>query len=147
MLYVHGIKVRYSEVDSQGIVFNAHYLAYCDDTFESWFRACFADRLQSHAVEIVVKRAVIEWHTAARLADAIEVGLHLERVGRTSFEFRFEGSIQGTRAFVAQLTYVVVNRATFEPLEIPDRLRSVLAGDSPRWELLARRTRALRDVD
>jgi len=147
MLYVHGIKVRYSEVDSQGIVFNAHYLAYCDDTFESWFRACFADRLQSHAVEIVVKRAVIEWHTAARLADAIEVGLHLERVGRTSFEFRFEGSIQGTRAFVAQLTYVVVDRATLEPLTIPDRLRSVLAGDSPRWELLARRTRALHDVD
>jgi len=147
MLYVHDIKVRYSEVDSQGIVFNAHYLAYCDDTFESWFRACFADRLQSLAVEIVVKRAVIEWLTAARLADAIELGMHLERVGRTSFEFRFEGSIQGTRAFVAQVTYVVVDRHTFEPQEIPDRLRCVLAGDSPRWELLARRTRALHDLD
>ena len=60
MLHVHDIKVRYSEVDSQGIVFNAHYLAYCDDTFESWFRACFADRLESFGIEIVVKRAIIE---------------------------------------------------------------------------------------
>jgi acyl-CoA thioester hydrolase len=130
MLYVHEIKVRYSEVDSQGIVFNAHYLTYCDDTFESWFRACFADRLESLGVEIVVKRAIIEWHTAARLAAVIELGIRVERVGLTSFEFKFEGCIQGTRAFVAQLTYVVVDRRTFKPVEIPDRLRSVLAGDS-----------------
>jgi len=130
MLYVHDIKVRYSEVDSQGIVFNAHYLTYCDDTFESWFRACFADRLESLGIEIVVKRAIIEWHTAARLAAAIELGLHLERVGRTSFELKFEGSIRGTRAFVAQLTYVVIDPRTFEPLAIPDGLRSVLAGDA-----------------
>ena len=129
MLHVHDIKVRYSEVDSQGIVFNAHYLAYCDDTFESWFRACFADRLESFGIEIVVKRAIIEWHAAARLADAIELGMHLERVGQTSFEFKFEGSIQGTRAFVAQLTYVVIDPRTFQPQAIPGRLRSVLAGD------------------
>jgi acyl-CoA thioesterase FadM len=90
----------------------------------------FADRLQSLAIEIVVKRAAIEWHTAARLAATIELGMRLERVGRTSFELTFEGSIQGTRVFVAQVTYVVVDRHTFEPLEIPDRLRSVLAGDA-----------------
>ena len=130
MLHVHDIKVRYSEVDSQGIVFNAHYLTYCDDTFESWLRACFADRLQSLGVEIVVKRAIIEWHTAAGLAALIELGMRLERVGRTSFEFRFEGGIQGTPAFTAQVTYVVVDRHTFEPLELPDRLRSVLARDA-----------------
>src|SRR5262245_2678450 len=99
MLYVHDIKVRYSEIDSQGIVFNAHYLTYCDDTFESWFRARFADRLESLGIEIVVKRAIIEWHTAARLAAVIGLGMSLERVGRTSFEFRFEGSIHGTPAF------------------------------------------------
>jgi acyl-CoA thioester hydrolase len=126
MLYVHEIKVRYSEVDSQGIVFNAHYLSYCDDTFESWFGACFADRLQSLGVEIVVKLAIIEWHTAARPSSAIELGMRLERMGRTSFELKFEGSIQGTRAFVAQLTYVVVDSRTFKPLQIPDSLRSVL---------------------
>ena len=128
MLYVHDIKVRYSEVDGQGIVFNTHYLAYCDDTFESWFRACFADRLESLGIEIVVKRAIIEWHTAARLAAVIKLGMSLEHVGRTSFEFKFEGSIEGTRAFVAQVTYVAVDSRAFEPLQIPDRLRSVLAG-------------------
>jgi acyl-CoA thioester hydrolase len=130
MLYVHDIKVRYSEVDSQGIVFNAHYLAYCDDTFESWFRTCFADRLAALAIEIVVKRAIVEWHTAARLAAAIELGMHLERVGRTSFDLKFEGTIGGTRAFAAQLTYVVVDARTLKPQEIPDGLRSVLAGEA-----------------
>jgi len=130
MLYVRDINVRYSEVDSQGIVFNAHYMTYCDDTFESWFRACFADRLQSLGIEIVVKRAIVEWHASAGLAAVIKLGMRLERVGRTSFEFGFEGSIQGARAFVAQVTYVAVGSRTFRPQEIPDKLRSVLARDA-----------------
>ena len=34
--YVHHIRVRYGEVDMQRVVFNSHYLAYCDDAVESW---------------------------------------------------------------------------------------------------------------
>ena len=30
--WVHRIRVRYGEVDMQRVVFNAHYLAYCDGT-------------------------------------------------------------------------------------------------------------------
>ena len=37
--YVHRIQVRYGEVDMQRVVFNAHYLAYCDDAVENWLRA------------------------------------------------------------------------------------------------------------
>jgi acyl-CoA thioesterase FadM len=44
----------------------------------------------------VVKRAIIEWHIAARFADAIELTMQLVRVGQTSFELKFEGIIQGT---------------------------------------------------
>lgn len=32
------IKIRYGEVDRQGVVFNAHYLAYLDDVVDSWLR-------------------------------------------------------------------------------------------------------------
>ncbi|MBV9933801.1 MAG: hypothetical protein JO367_05815, partial [Actinobacteria bacterium] len=34
--YVHRIRVRYGEVDMQRVVFNSHYLAYCDDAVEHW---------------------------------------------------------------------------------------------------------------
>jgi len=32
--YRHSIRVRYGEVDRQGVVFNAHYMAYMDDALE-----------------------------------------------------------------------------------------------------------------
>jgi YbgC/YbaW family acyl-CoA thioester hydrolase len=34
----HEIRVRYGEVDMQRVVFNANYLAYCDDAADLWFR-------------------------------------------------------------------------------------------------------------
>ena len=34
--YRHTIRVRYGEVDKQGVVFNAHYMAYMDDAMETW---------------------------------------------------------------------------------------------------------------
>ena len=30
-MFKHSIAVRFGEVDLQAVVFNAHYLAYCDD--------------------------------------------------------------------------------------------------------------------
>ena len=38
MTYSMDIKIRYGEVDRQGVVFNAHYLAYPDDVVDSWLR-------------------------------------------------------------------------------------------------------------
>ena len=32
------VRIRYGEVDPQGVVFNAHYLAYIDDVFDNWLR-------------------------------------------------------------------------------------------------------------
>src|ERR671910_1039928 len=37
--YRHTLRIRYGECDMQGIVFNAHYLAYCDDAFGAWVSA------------------------------------------------------------------------------------------------------------
>ena len=34
MSFRHSIRVRYGECDMQGVVFNAHYLAYVDDALE-----------------------------------------------------------------------------------------------------------------
>ena len=38
MTYTQTIRVRYGEVDAQGVVFNAHYLAYLDDVSDTWLR-------------------------------------------------------------------------------------------------------------
>ena len=38
MGYSQDIRVRYGEVDAQGVVCNAHYLAYLDDVADTWLR-------------------------------------------------------------------------------------------------------------
>ena len=37
-------RVRYSEIDGQGVVFNAHYLTYFDTTITEYFRALGYDQ-------------------------------------------------------------------------------------------------------
>src|SRR5438445_12442479 len=37
--FFHPFRVRYSEIDGQGIVFNVHYLTYFDTTITEYFRA------------------------------------------------------------------------------------------------------------
>mgnify|MGYP001822445374 FL=1 len=36
--FSHRFRVRYSEIDGQGIVFNAHYLTYFDTAITEYFR-------------------------------------------------------------------------------------------------------------
>ena len=38
MTVVWSSPVRYGECDQQGVVFNAHYMAYCDDASDRWLR-------------------------------------------------------------------------------------------------------------
>ena len=43
MTVVWSSPVRYGECDQQGVVFNAHYLAYVDDALDQWLRVLFPD--------------------------------------------------------------------------------------------------------
>ena len=61
--FFHPFRVRYSEIDGQGVVFNAHYLTYFDTTITEYFRALgydqFADAkatgLDFHVVKSLVE--------------------------------------------------------------------------------------------
>ena len=60
MSFWHDIRIRYGEVDMQGVVFNAHYLAYVDDCIDSWLRSIDA-HFEQFGWDIMVKKATIEW--------------------------------------------------------------------------------------
>jgi acyl-CoA thioesterase FadM len=66
--YVHRIRVRYGECDMQRVVFNANYLAYCDDAADWWFRSLGA-LLEGGEWDVMVKAATLTWHGGARVHD------------------------------------------------------------------------------
>jgi acyl-CoA thioester hydrolase len=131
MSFIHSVRVRYGEVVMQRVVFNAHYLAYCDDAADLWLRAIGAD-LEEGWWDVMVKRAEIVWSGAARVHDEIAIALEVSRWGNTSFDLTFDGAVRDAPVFTATMTYVAVRTGTNEPVRVPDDFRAA-AASTPAW--------------
>jgi acyl-CoA thioester hydrolase len=127
--YVHRIPIRYGEVDMQGVVFNAHYLAYMDDAMDRWLRT-LGTNFEQYGWDLMVVKAVLEWKGAATIGDDLEIALGVTRWGNTSFDIGFAGAVGDRPVFVATLTYVGVKWGTKETMPAPPAVRSLL-GDAP----------------
>jgi len=124
--YSHSVRVRYAEVDAQGVVFNAHYLTYCDDAVGRWWSAAglaFGD----HGWDVMVKKAVVEWSGSAGFDDVIDIDVRVSRWGTTSHDVECAGTIGGRPVFAATITYVGVRYGTMEPAPPPDEVRAALS--------------------
>ena len=117
--------VRYGECDQQGIVFNAHYLAYADEASTSWFAATGTTygALRERGLDMVVKASTLEWSSPARYGDVVEVDAACERVGRTSFEVAYAVRVGERACCAVRTTYVLVG-ADGGPVRVPDDLRA-----------------------
>lgn len=124
MSFVHRIRVRYGECDMQRIVFNANYLAYCDDAADQWFRS-LGVVVEGGTWDMVVKKATVTWAGSARYGDELDIAVGVRRWGRTSFDVGFEGSVGERPVFTAELTYVAIRPGTAEPVPVPDGFRAV----------------------
>jgi acyl-CoA thioester hydrolase len=125
--YVHRIRVRYGECDMQRVVFNANYLAYCDDAVELWLEHRGA-RIHDHGWDFMLKKATIEWAGAATVHETIDIAVAASRWGHTSFDVTFEGSVEGRPVFTCVITYVGVKLGTRETMPPPPEVRSLLGG-------------------
>ena len=126
MSFEHSLRVRYSEIDKQGVLYNAHYMAYCDDTTDTWFRAVLPGVFEVD-VDVMVKTFSIEWRRAARLGDTVAMTARVTRWGSTSFEVEVLGAVDHAPAFLATVVYVCVEPGTTTKMQIPESLRAALA--------------------
>jgi acyl-CoA thioester hydrolase len=125
--YVHRIRVRYGEVDMQRVVFNAHYLAYCDDACERWL-ASVGLNVFDHGWDFMLKKATIEWAGAASVHEELDIAVRSTRWGNTSFDVSFDGSVEGRPVFACTITYVGVKAGTRETMPPPAEVRTLLGG-------------------
>jgi acyl-CoA thioester hydrolase len=123
----HRIRVRYAEVDGQGVVFNAHWLTYFDETctrfVESWG---FGSDYWINEFDVMLVKAVVEWSGPARFDEWIEVTAEPARIGTKSFDVRYRASVDGRAASDAVITYVAVKPGTNDSMELPGAVRAVL---------------------
>lgn len=123
------LRVRYHECDGQGIVFNAHYLAYVDMCSFEAEKALFGshDEFLAHGIDVVVAEANLKFRAPARYDDELVVSQYLNHLGTTSLIFDFEIHRGETRIAAATIRYVFVDPATLRPTSPPDAVRKVYA--------------------
>ncbi len=130
MAYVHRIRVRYGECDMQRVVFNAHYMAYCDDAVDTWFRAELApDGLGFEALgfDFMLKTMTVTWDAPLRFGETADLYCSLTRLGNASFDVTVAGSVGSEPRFTATITYVSVKPGTTAASRVPEIVRERLA--------------------
>ncbi len=131
--FFHTLRVRWAEADMQGVVFNAHYLTFFDVGLTEYLRV-LQERAGGDAGltgdDLYVAHAELDYHASARFDDVLDVGVRVERLGRTSMSFRIEIFRGEEHLISGQLVYVFTGHADGEdprPMPVPDRFRELVA--------------------
>ncbi len=114
--------MRFAEVDAQDVVFNSHYLLYCDEACTAYL----VERdLRDVALNIRLVASQQVWSGPARWGDVISVHTTCGHVGRTSVRMHFEITASGRACCVVETTYVLTDAAE-KPIPLPDGVRAML---------------------
>jgi acyl-CoA thioester hydrolase len=127
------VRVRYGDCDSQHVVFNPRYGDYLDLAITEFLAATMPDRdPYAPQFEIQVKKQTVEWSAPARFNDVIEISTLVARMGKSSFDVRFEMRIAGTSDIIVASDTVYVHVE-----DHAGRWKSTTIPEGPKAQLLA----------
>lgn len=127
------LRVRWAEVDMQGVVFNGHYLTYADVCATEYWRAIgvpYPSGFVDLGVDAFVRKATIEYHAPARYDDELVVCGRIARLGNSSADFAvamFRADAPVQPLVDTALVYVCVDRSgapTAWPQPLRERMRA-----------------------
>lgn len=116
-------KMRFSDTDAQGIVFNGNYATYIDDTVTDFLDAAgltWQVCLRS-GHDMVLARSEIDFRSAGRLGEVLVTGARVARVGTSSvtFELKTWEEASGRVIMDARLVQVIIDPETLRPKPVP----------------------------
>ncbi len=126
-VFRHKIRVRYSECDPQGHVFNANYLAYFDLAMtELWREVGGYVEMREAGVDMVVHEARIRYLASLGFDDEAELAVGPVTLGNTSMTSALTISRDGDPVAEGELRHVFVDLAEGGTRPIPDAVRAGL---------------------
>lgn len=133
MTFTHPVTVRYLEVDAQGVVFNAWYLAWFDDAMTAYLlHGGLPYRTMLDAgFDVQLVRSEIDWRAGVGFGDDVEVAVSTARIGRTSFALDFEVRRGADVTCAGRTVYVVIATDGSGKREIPPLIASALGEPAP----------------
>ena len=91
--FYYSFRVRYSEVDAQGIVFNAHYLTYFDTAMTEYLRHIKYDyvrEVKERNEDFHTVKTLVEYKAPIYFDQIIDVCLKVKKIGTSSLTFYIE---------------------------------------------------------
>lgn len=129
--FFHSLRVRWAEVDMQGIVFNGHYLLYFDVAFTEFWRATGLPTVIEQAAqgrELFARKSTIEYFAPARFDEVLEIGVRCHAIGRSSMTIAL-GIFSGDQHLISgELVYVYADATLRKSVALPETWRAVLSG-------------------
>jgi acyl-CoA thioester hydrolase len=127
--FCHRLRVRWAEVDRQGIVFNGHYLTYFDVGVTEYYRAIgypYPGELVSAGSDLFAKKAEIEYDASAGYDDVLDVCVRVAGLGNSSLQFAIE-IFRGHELLVSgALVYVNADPLSRRSRPLPEFLREAI---------------------
>ena len=117
------VATRWMDNDAYGHVNNVHYYSYFDSAVNGWLiENGLLAIAESPVIGLVVESSCTYFESVA-FPDALEAGIAVAHLGRSSVRYRIGIFKSGADEAVAQghFVHVYVDRATRRPVEIPDR--------------------------
>ena len=122
------IATRWMDNDAYGHVNNVHYYSYFDTAVNGWLmEKGLLDFRGSPVIGLVVETGCTYFESVA-FPDALEAGIRVARLGRSSVRYEIgifrAGAVQA--AAQGHFVHVYVDRATQRPVEMPAAIRAAL---------------------
>lgn len=127
-VFHHQLRVRYSECDPQGVVFNANYLEYYDVVMTEFHRELigpYSDLVEG-GLEMVVAETTLRFLGSAGFDDELGLEVQVTRLGVTSLGTSLKVRKDDTVIVEGSMRYVFVDRTTKDKAPIPAAVRERL---------------------
>lgn len=127
--FTHRLRVRYSECDQQGVVFNGQYLFFYDVAVTELWR----ERIGSYQEmvdgghDLVVAEARIRFVEGARFDEELDITLPVEHLGTTSMIVHPVFRVGERLIADGEVRHVFVDPATMKKTPMPDYVRAALS--------------------
>jgi len=114
------LRVRYAEVDVQGVVFNAHYLTYFDTAITEYLRDMKFDyeaKARETGEDFHTVKSLVEYKATITSDEEIDVHVRAARLGRTSLSFLLEvhGAGQDDLRATGEIVWVNTDQTSHKP--------------------------------
>lgn len=128
--------LRWNDVDAFGHVNNAEFYAWFDTTVLTYLNTIDEIGTAASPIAVLVVESCAQFHAEVVFSDKVEIGLAVERIGRSSVRYRLGvfRNAETESAVDGAFTHVFVDNASRRPVAIPDQFRTRFQTLSPKGQ-------------